>query len=47
MKSKEDMMYDQAVGIRELIPEVVNGKCTDSMACCPIEVFYFAEMNVY
>lgn len=46
MKSKEDMMYEQAIEIRELIPEVVNGICTETMACCPTEVFYFANLYI-
>ena len=45
-RSKEDIMTDQAVEIRELIPEVVKGICADSMACCPTEVFYFAKLYI-
>lgn len=39
-------MYNQAVEMRELIPEVVSGICTDSMACCPTEVFHFGIMYI-
>lgn len=46
MKSTEETMTDQAVEMRELIPEVVDGKCTESMACCPTEVFYFANLYI-
>lgn len=45
-KSTEDIMWEQAVEIRELIPDVVNGICTESMACCPTEVFYFAKLYI-
>lgn len=45
-KSNEEIMSDQAVEIRELIPEVVNGLDTSSMACCPTEVFYFAILYI-
>lgn len=45
-KSNEEIMSDQAVEIRELIPEVVNGFDTSSMACCPTDVFYFANLYI-
>ncbi|MCL1700758.1 hypothetical protein [Lysinibacillus sp. Bpr_S20] len=46
MKSNEEIMSDQAVEMRELIPDYVDGKCTESMACCPTEVFYFANLYI-
>lgn len=45
-RSKEEIMIDQAVEIRELIPDNVGGISTDSMACCPTEVFYFAKLYI-
>ena len=45
-RSDEEIMIEQAVEIRELIPEVVKGICTDSMACSPIEVFGFAKLYI-
>ncbi|MDC6267275.1 hypothetical protein [Lysinibacillus fusiformis] len=46
MKSKEEVMSDQAVEMRDLIPDYVDGKCTESMACSPTEVFYFANLYI-
>lgn len=44
--SKEEIMTEQAVAIRELLPEIVNGLDTSSTCCCPTEVFYFAELYI-
>jgi len=43
---KEEIIYEQALLIRELIPELVNGLDTSSMVFCPTEVFYFAELYI-
>lgn len=45
-KSNEEIIKDQAIEMRELIPEVVKGLDTSSMACCPTEVFYFADLYI-
>lgn len=45
MKSKEEILTEQAVEIRELIPEVVNGYDTSSMACCPTERYCSSKLK--